>query len=47
MGWGTWIFFAACLMLSAVWAYFFLPETVRPSSCPYDFYRLLMIYLLA
>ncbi|KAK8869535.1 hypothetical protein IAR55_000101 [Kwoniella newhampshirensis] len=27
MGWGTWIFFAACLMLSAVWAYFFLPET--------------------
>ncbi|KIR39152.1 MFS quinate transporter QutD [Cryptococcus deuterogattii 99/473] len=27
MGWGTWIFFAACLMLSAVWAFFFLPET--------------------
>lgn len=47
MGWGTWIFFAGCLMLSAVWAYFFLPETVSPSSRSYDFYQLLMIYLLA
>ncbi|ODN87431.1 MFS quinate transporter QutD [Cryptococcus wingfieldii CBS 7118] len=27
MGWGTWIFFAACLMGSAIWSYFFLPET--------------------
>jgi len=27
MGWGVWIFFAACLALSAVWAFFFLPET--------------------
>jgi hypothetical protein len=27
MGWGVWIFFAGCLVLSAVWAFFFLPET--------------------
>ncbi|WVQ77677.1 hypothetical protein IAR50_007367 [Cryptococcus sp. DSM 104548] len=27
MGWGTWIFFAACLVGSAIWSYFFLPET--------------------
>lgn len=29
MGWGTWIFFAGCLILSAVWAFFFLPETSK------------------
>ncbi len=27
MGWGTWIFFAACCALTAVYTFFFIPET--------------------
>lgn len=33
MGYGTWYFFAAWMLVASIWAYFLLPET---SGCTID-----------